>query len=229
MSFEYEYPRAATAVDCVVYGWGDGQLKVMLIERGNETEEGQWALPGGFLKENETVENAAKRELREETGITYVSLEQLYVFSDPNRDKREHVISIAFIALTKRVTHKVKAGTDAADAQWFPLDDLPSLAFDHDEIIKVARERLKEKARFQPIGFDLLPTEFCLRDLQPLYEAILGRKLEKRNFQKKILGMGILTNTGKKETNVAHRAAELYKFDKKKYRAKLKTGFLFSI
>jgi len=229
MKYSYEYPRAALTTDCVVFGLDEGDLKVLLIQRDLPPFEGKWALPGGFVRMDETLDQAALRELAEETGITNVYLEQLYTIGELNRDPRERVVTIAYYALVKLSNHRVQAATDARNVAWFAIDDLPSLAFDHESIFELAHERLRGKVRYQPIGFELLPTKFTLSQLQHLYEVILDRSLDKRNFRKKILNMDILVELDEVETDVAHRAARLYKFDRKKYKRLVKQGYNFEI
>lgn len=229
MPFTYEYARPALTVDCVVFGLDDDDLKVMLIQRDLEPFAGRWALPGGFVNVGEAVDEAARRELTEETGMQRVFLEQLYTFGAPGRDPREHVVSVAYYSLVRLSDHRVQAATDARDAAWFAIDDVPSLAFDHQKILKVAHDRLKGKVRYQPIGFELLPPKFPLRMLQHLYEVVLERDLDKRNFRKKILSMGLLEELDEIETDVSHRAARLYRFDKRKYNRLVKEGFHFEI
>lgn len=229
MTHTYEYPRAALTVDCVVFGLDDHDLKVLLIQRGIEPFAGQWALPGGFVRVDETLEAAAMRELFEETEVDNVYLEQLYTFSELDRDPRERVVSVAYYALAKLSDHRVHAATDAREAAWFSTNEAPPLAFDHAKILGAACERLRGKVRYQPIGFELLPEKFTLRQLQRLYETILDRELDKRNFRKKILGMGLLKELDELETDVAHRAARLYEFDKRKYERLTKQGFNFEL
>src|ERR1035437_7103822 len=155
--YSYKYPRAALTVDCVVFSFDEGALKVLLIERGLEPFKGRWALPGGFVRVDETLDDAARRELAEETGLKHVFLEQLYTFGEVERDPRERVVSVAYYALVKLSDHLAKAATDAAEAHWFPVSRLPKLAFDHADIVAVALARLQGKVRYQPIGFELLP------------------------------------------------------------------------
>ena len=229
MAFKYEYARPALTVDCVVFGLDEVDLKVLLIERDLPPFEGKWALPGGFVRVDESLDDAALRELEEETGLKKVFLEQLYTVGELNRDPRERVVTVAYYALVRLSSHKVQAATDARQALWFAIDDLPKLAFDHDKILKMAHERLRGKVRYQPIGFELLPQKFTLRQLQHLYEVVLDRELDKRNFRKKILGMEILEELDEVETDVAHRAARLYRFDKRAYKDMTKQGFNFEI
>lgn len=227
--FQYEYPRAALTVDIVVFALDEEDLKVMLIQRDLNPFQGQWALPGGFVHVDETLNEAARRELREETGLKDIFLEQLYTFGDLDRDPRERVVTVAYYALVNLEGHDVQASTDARNAAWFSLSELPSLAFDHATILKAARERLRGKVRYQPIGFELLPEKFTLRQLQHLYEIILDRELDKRNFRKKVLGMKIVQETDEIEKDVAHRAARLFRFDEKAYERLSKKGFHFEI
>ena len=186
MAHTYQYPRAALTVDCVVFGFDEGELKVLLIERALEPFQGRWALPGGFLRLEETVDEAARRELAEETGLRNVFLEQLYTFGAVGRDPRERVVSVAYYALVKLSDHRAKAATDASNAQWFPVSKVPKLAFDHAEVFAAALARLKGKVRYEPIGFELLPPKFTLSQLQHVYEAVLEMALDKRNFRKKV-------------------------------------------
>lgn len=229
MVVKYKYPRPALTVDCVIFGLDDEELKVLLIERGLEPFEGRWAIPGGFVIPGESVDDAARRELLEETGLKNIFLEQLYTFGRPDRDPREHVVSVAYYALTNLSGHQVQADTDARSAAWFAVHDVPELAFDHDEILEMALRRLQGKVRYQPIGFELLPRKFTLTQLQRLYETILEKPLDKRNFRKKILSMGVLNELDEIQQGVSHRAARLYSFNEKEYRQKEKKGFSFEL
>ena len=188
--FQYKYPHMAVTTDCVIFTFEDRQLKVLLVRRGGEPYRGEWAFPGGFMKMEENALEGALRELREETALEPSAIEQLGVFSDPDRDPRERVITIAWYDLVK--PSEVRGGDDAEEAAWFPVDSLPILAFDHEKIFKEAMERLRRDIHFQPIGFDLLDETFSIPDLQALYEAILGVKFDRRNFQRKVLASGIL-------------------------------------
>ena len=229
MPYTYEYPHPAVTVDGVVFGYDEADLKVLLIQRELAPYKSRWAIPGGFVEINEGLEDAARRELEEETGITRLYLEQLYTFGEPKRDPRERVISVAYYALVKLADHAVRAASDARNVAWFPVADLPSLAFDHEEIVDVALRRLKGKIRYEPIGFELLPEKFPLSELQRLYETILEQTLDKRNFRKKILSMGLLADTEEIQQDVAHRAARLYRFDETAYRRLKKAGFNFEL
>ncbi len=229
MPYSYEYPRGALTVDCVVFGLDDVELKVMLIQRGQEPYLGMWALPGGFVRVAETLDEAARRELEEETGLHQVVLEQLYTFGEVHRDPRERVVSVAYYALVKLSDHRVQAATDAREAAWFGVHEVPSLAFDHAGILQMGLERLRGKLRYQPIGFELLPKKFTLSQLQHLYELVLERELDKRNFRKRVLATDLLIETDEVQQDVAHRAARLYRFDERKYRRLAKAGFNFEL
>ena len=229
MAYTYEYPRPSLTVDCIIFGLDESsRLKVLLIQRAKDPFKNHWALPGGFVDEDETLEAAALRELQEETGVSNVFIEQLFTFGTPGRDPRGRVVTVAYYALINLAEHKIGADTDAQDVKWFPINELPPLAFDHAEILDTAINRLRSKLRYQPVGFELLAEKFTLTQLQKLYETILDKELNKRNFRTKILKMDIL-----KEENilrgVAHRPAQLYSFDKNKYQTYLNQGFNFEI
>ena len=188
--YQYRYEHMAVTTDCVIFTYEDRRLKVLLIRRAGEPYQGCWAFPGGFLKNDETAKEGALRELREETGLEAAAIGELGVFSDPDRDPRERVITIAYYALVK--PSEVIGGDDADEAAWFPIDALPELAFDHKKLFEAAMVRLRRDIHFEPIGFDLLDDSFTIPDLQRLYEAILGVKFDRRNFQRKIMASGIL-------------------------------------
>ncbi len=229
MAYTYEYPRPRLTVDCVIFGLDESSLlKVLLIQRGHDPYKGNWALPGGFVDMNEPLVEAALRELKEETGVSDVFIEQLYTIGTPNRDPRGRVVTVVYFALINLAQHKIGADSDAQDVRWFPIDALPSLAFDHADIMDMAIQRLRGKVRYQPIGFELLPQYFTLTQLQKLYERILGKELNKRNFRTKILKMNILKE-GSILRGVAHRPAQLYSFDESKYQDYLKLGFNFEL
>ena len=219
----YKYPPPAVTTDCVIFGFDGERLQVLLIERGIEPYKGRWAFPGGFLKIDETAEEGALRELKEETGLEGAYMEQFHTFSAPERDPRERVITIAYYALVK--IQEVKGGDDAASARWFPLDDIPSLAFDHDYILRMATQRLREQIHFQPIGFELLPEKFTLKELQLLYESILGINFDRRNFAKKMMHLEILTDLEETIWPTPKREAKLYKFNAGKYEELKRKGF----
>ncbi|ADO68380.1 NUDIX hydrolase [Stigmatella aurantiaca] len=229
MSYTYEYPRPAVTVDCVVFGLDEEDLKVLLIQRGAEPFLGKWAFPGGFVQMDESLEDAARRELEEEAGIRPSHLEQLYTFGTVGRDPRGRVITVAYFVLVKLSDYRPRAASDAREAAWFSVWDTPKLAFDHAEILSTALQRLKGKVRYQPIGFELLPPKFTLTQLQRLYEVVLERTLDKRNFRKKILAMDLLEELDEVEQDVSHRAARLYRFDHRKYKQLEKAGFNFEL
>lgn len=225
----YEYPRPSVSTDCVIFGYDDGELKVLLIERSIDPFKGKWALPGGFVGENETAEGCAKRILKKETCLENIYMEQLYTFSGIKRDPRFRVISVAYYALVKLSDYNAQAGMDTANIKWFSLSGIPDLAFDHAEILKVAKKRLEGKIKYQPVGFELLPEKFTLPDLLHLYETVLQTKLDDRNFRKKILGYGLLKDTGEQQRGARNRAPKLYCFDKSRYEELTQKGFYFEL
>jgi 8-oxo-dGTP diphosphatase len=231
MSHVYEHERPALTVDCVLFGldFPEETLQVMLIERDLKPYAGMWAIPGGFAQKKETLAQAAMRELKEETGIRNVYLEQLYTFGDPKRDPRGWVVSVAYYALVAPDKYTIKAATDARQAAWFPVNKLPPLAFDHSEIINMALERVRGKLSYAPIGFELLPQKFTIKQLQKLYEIVLGTQLDNRNFRKKIFSMNILRELDETQKGVPHRAARYYKFDERKYKQLAKRGLSFEL
>lgn len=227
--FTYNFEMPAVTVDCVIFGFVESGLKLLLIERGVEPFKGSYALPGGFVKPDETTEEAAARELAEETGIQQVYMEQLYTFSNPKRDPRGRIITVAYFALVNPEQFGIHSGTDAIEVKWFDYAQLPNLAFDHAEIAAKAIERLRGKINYQPIGFELLPKKFTLSQLQTLYEVILEKTLDKRNFRKKILQSGLLLPLEEKQTDVAHKPARFYMFDKLQYENLSKSGYNFEL
>ncbi|MES2132147.1 MAG: NUDIX domain-containing protein [Bacteroidota bacterium] len=228
-TYHYPYERPALATDCVIFGFDGGELKLLLIERENEPFKNKWALPGGFVYMQETTEECAKRILSEKTGIKYMFIEQLYTFSDIDRDPRERIVSVAYFALVNKHQYELVAGRDTIKAEWFELSKLPKLAFDHSKILKIAIQRLKGKVSYQPIGFELLDEKFTLTQLQSVYESILEMPIDKRNFRKKILGMKLLKPLDEKEQNVARKAAQFFSFDKKAYKELTQKGFHFEL
>jgi 8-oxo-dGTP diphosphatase len=190
----------------------------------------KWALVGGFVKDNESLIDAVNRELQEETGIKVSYIEQLYTFGDDvDRDPRFRVISVAYFALINSTKLIPQADTDAEEAQWFPISEVPHLAFDHKEILNLALKRLQDKLKYQPIGFDLLPKEFLFSELENLYCTILNTEIDRRNFRKKILSFEIIEETNKFGNNLKGRPAKLFRFNKLKYNKLLKEGFVFDI
>jgi 8-oxo-dGTP diphosphatase len=209
------YERPSVTVDVVILTVRDGKLEVLLIKRKRWPFEGMWAIPGGFVNPDESLEDAAKRELEEETGVRDVYLEQLYTFGDPGRDPRTRVITVVYYALIRTDQLHIKANDDAADADWFSLYHLPTLAFDHRKILDYTLQRLRGKLEYTSIGFQLLANEFTLSELQAVYEAILDRPLDKRNFRRKVLQTGILEPTADTKREGQHRPARLYRFSPK--------------
>jgi 8-oxo-dGTP diphosphatase len=215
--YTYPYPRPSVTVDIVLYAYLQNQLKVLLIQRGGEPFRGQWALPGGFVNMDESLDEAARRELQEETGADNVYLEQLYTFGAPDRDPRGRVITVAYFALLsaeEALRMTIHGGDDAHDARWWNMYDLPPLAFDHGRILDYALQRLRWKLEWTALGFLLLPQEFTLSELQSVYETVLNEPLDKRNFRRKILSTGVLEETSNRREG-DHRPAKLYRFTAK--------------
>lgn len=214
MTYKYDYPHPAVTTDIVIFTIRDDRLKILLIQRGEAPFKDSWALPGGFLKMEESLDECARRELAEETGLSDLYLEQLYSFGAPDRDPRERVITIAYYALVPSDQLTLQAGTDAADAAWFDLDELPDLAFDHPDIIQSARERLGAKMDYSTIGFLFMPRTFTLSRLQKVYELATGREMDKRNFRKWVTSLDLVEETGEKLAEGPHRPAMLYRLKK---------------
>ena len=222
-TYTYDYPRPAVTTDCVIFGYDGKELKVLLIERGIEPFKGCWAFPGGFLNMDEDALAGARRELKEETGLENAFIEQFHTFSEPGRDPRGRVITIAHYALVK--IQEVEGGDDAAQARWFPIGEVPPLAFDHDRILRMAMSRLKERIHFEPVGFELMPDVFTMPQLQNLYEAILEVHFDRRNFASKMLKLGILEDTGDRPAGASSRIPVSYRFNKEKYNELKAKGF----
>lgn len=225
----YKYPHPALTVDIVVFGvdWRNDSLDVLLIRRKNKPFAGQLALPGGFVEMQETAEQAAFRELREETGVRPTHLEQLYTFSDPERDPRERVVTISHLALVRSQDHIVQANSDAAEAYWVNARKViknKDLAFDHIEILRLGLARLEGKIRYAPIGMDLLPTTFTLLELRSLYKIILGREPDPSNFRRKIEKFDFLVPLGSN-----HKGRSIFRFDLERYEEAVAKGILFEI
>jgi 8-oxo-dGTP diphosphatase len=208
-----DYEKPSVTVDVVILTLRSQRLDVLLVKRKHWPGEGMWAIPGGFVEPDESLEEGARRELEEETGVRDVYLEQVYTFGDPQRDPRGRVITVVYYALIPPDSVKPIAGDDAAVAQWFPAYALPPLAFDHEKILSYVWQRLKGKLEYTQIGFQLLPSEFTLSELQVVYEAILNKRLDKRNFRRKVLSTGILEQTLETRKVGQHRPAALYRFN----------------
>jgi 8-oxo-dGTP diphosphatase len=225
--YTYKYPRPGVAVDVAVFGVGAGALSLLLVQRGREPFKGHWALPGGFVLMGEGLDEAARRELEEETGVAPTYFEQLYTFGAPRRDPRGRTISVAYLALVRAVEQAVTAASDAADAKWYSVEDLPELAFDHADMVRLARRRLRAKVRYSPLGFELLPARFSLPELQRVHELVQGRGLDKSNFRKKMLQTGLLRKTRQQRDSA--RKSALYEFDAAEYERLTRRGDDFEI
>ena len=223
-------PNIRLAVDAVVFGYDPKEgISVLLIKRKYEPFQGNWAIPGGLVLEDETLEKAVERELKEETGVSVDYLEQLYTFGEIDRDPRNRVVAVAYYGLVKKSDFHLYASTDAEDAKWFHWNELPKLAFDHTEIIRFAMDRLRNKIRYEPVGFELLDDKFPFSDLQKLYEQLIGKEIDRRNFKKKFLQLNILTELEEKVSKGKGRPGSLFQFDKVNYLKKKKEGFVFDI
>ncbi|MEO7989705.1 MAG: NUDIX domain-containing protein [Chryseolinea sp.] len=214
------------AVDCIIFGFDGQQLQALLIKRGFEPEKGKWSLMGGFVNPDESTDDAAIRVLNQLTGMNNIYMEQLYCFSNVNRDAAGRVISIAYFALINIGDYSDQLQQDH-EARWFPMDQIPNLIFDHQEMVAKAKERLQQKVANHPIGFELLPEKFTLPQLQNLYEAIYEQSLDKRNFTRKILALGILNKLNEKEKESSRKGAFYFVFDKNKYNKLQHEGLKF--
>jgi 8-oxo-dGTP diphosphatase len=211
-TFSYPYPHPAVTTDVVVFTIREGRLSILLVKRANPPYQGEWALPGGFLDIDEDLDACAARELEEETGISGVYLEQLYTFGATHRDPRERVISVTYYALVPQDALAVpRAASDASDVGWHAFEDLPELAFDHAQIIEMAHGRLVAKLDYSTIAFQFMPETFTLSELQCVYQALLNQPLDKRNFRKRILSLGLIEDTGNLSRNGKHRPARKYR------------------
>jgi ADP-ribose pyrophosphatase YjhB (NUDIX family) len=213
----------------VIFGFQDGQLDVLLIKHAEGISKGKWALPGGWIQYNESVDAAANRLLQSLTGVSNIYLEQFHCFGAIERYPTKRVITIAYYALVNREGYKLSPGFTASDAQWFNIHDVPKLPYDHAQILESGFKFLKHKVRHEPIGFNLLPKKFTLHQIQKLYEAILEKELDKPNFRRKLLNMNLLVPCHEKQKDVSHRAASLYRFDKKIYDQLIDKGFAFEL
>ncbi|MBQ2074915.1 MAG: NUDIX hydrolase [Muribaculaceae bacterium] len=221
LKYCYKYPHPSVTTDCVIFGFDGTKLRVLLIERGIEPFKGKWALPGGFLRMDEDAETGALRELKEETGLDAAYIKQFHTFTTPNRDPRERVITIAYYALVR--LQEVTGGDDAARAEWYALDKVPALAFDHDQILRMASYELKRQIHFEPVGFELLPKQFTIKELQSLYESILDVTFDRRNFYKKMQHLELLKQVDRGESKP--RQPFLFEFNAEKYAELKHKGF----
>lgn len=228
LNYYKQEDKVLLAVDCIIFGFDKESLKILLIKRNFEPEKGKWSLIGGFLKKDESLDDAATRVLNNLTGLDDIYMEQLYAYSKVDRDPAERTISVAYFALID-LDPKRYEGVQHETAQWFDLKAAPPLIFDHSEMVEKAVVRLRRRALSKPIGFELLPKKFTMRQLQELYESILDKKLDKRNFVNKINALDVLVKLDEKDKTVARKGAFLYRFDKRKYDRKVEQGFAFRI
>ena len=205
-------------LDCVIFGFADGHLQVLLVEWNEPDQQGLWALPGGFVKENMDLDTSAQVVLEGLTGVGNIFMEQLHTFGRVNRVPTHRAITIAYYALVAPAQYKLKQGPDHRRVRWFDVKEIPPLIYDHRKILEKGLERLRKKITEEPIGFELLPKKFTLTAIQTLYESILDGKIDKRNTRKKLLNMNLLTPLDEMQQGVAHRAARLYSFDKEVYK-----------
>ena len=226
--FKQEF-QFGLSVDCVVFGYQEGQVRVLLIERNADPYKGSWALPGDLVSLNEDLEHAANSVLNKLTGLKDIFMEQFHTFGSVNRHPAGRVATVAYYSLVKSSNYHPVASAWASSIQWFDIRELPDLAFDHKVILEKGIRTLQRSIQYRPVGFELLPLKFTLSELQALYEALLGFKFEKPNFRKKILGMNLLTPLDEVQENVWHRPAKLYKFDEGRYRSLRDVGFTFDI
>jgi ADP-ribose pyrophosphatase YjhB (NUDIX family) len=220
--------KVLVAVDCVIFGFDNTGLKILLIKRAFEPQKGDWSLMGGFLSQEETLDQAAKRVLNELTGLDNIYMKQVYSYSVVDRDPLDRTISVAFFSLINIKQYDFKLNKEH-HAHWFGLSEAPTPIFDHQQMITEALERLKREALSNPIGFELLPEKFTMRQLQDLYESIFNQKLDKRNFINKINALDILIRLEEKDKSTSKKGAYLYRFDEKKYNLKKEDGFIFKL
>ncbi len=217
----------ALSIDCVIFGFENSELSVLLVKHGQGISKGQWALPGGWIKYNESMDDAAIRILTAQTSVTNIYLEQLKSFGGVDRYPGKRVITVAYYALVNKESFVLHPGDSVSDVQWISVKDIPKMVYDHQQIFDFAFRQLKHKVHHEPIGYNLLPKKFTLLQLQELYESILETKLDKPNFRRKMIKTDLLVPCNEKQTNVAHRAANLYKFQKKVYDKLVEKGFMF--
>ncbi len=228
MKLQYVSPVASLTVDCVIFGFDGKKMEILLIRRGSEPEAGKWALPGGFMEKEETLDDAATRVLSLLTGMNNIYMEQFHTFGSLNRHPLGRVITVAYYALVDSTNYNLQPSWHASETQWFDISEIPKLGFDHKEIVNTALKTLKKEIAIRPIGFELLPNKFTLTDLQNLYEVILGESLDRRNFRRKLKAMDILIELDEMRPG-AHIGATLYKFNKKQYNSLVAEGFDFRL
>lgn len=219
----------AVSIDCLIFGFRNGKLDILLVKHGEGISKGKWALPGGWIQYNESIDEAANRLLNSLTGVSHIYLEQLRSFGDVERYPVKRVITIAYYALINADHINLHAGFTASDVQWFNVHEVPDLPYDHLQIFEFGFKQLKHKVRHEPVGFNLLPKKFTLHHIQQLYEAVLETELDKPNFRRKLLNMNLLVPCEEKQRDVSHRAANLYRFDKKIYNQLIEKGFAFEL
>jgi 8-oxo-dGTP diphosphatase len=219
----------ALSIDCLIFGFREAELDVLLVKHAEGISKGKWALPGGWIQYNEDIDQAAHRLLKSLTGVADIYLEQLRAFGNVNRYPDKRVITLAYNALVNADNYSLNPGFTASDVQWFNIHAVPKLPYDHQQILDFGFRHLKHKVRHEPIGFNLLPKKFTLHHIQQLYEAILETQLDKPNFRRKLLNMNLLVPCDEKQKAVSHRAASLYRFDKKIYDRLTEKGFSFEL
>jgi ADP-ribose pyrophosphatase YjhB (NUDIX family) len=219
----------ALSIDCLIFGFKKGELDILLVQHGEGISKGKWALPGGWIQYDESVDESAYRLLKDLTGLGKIYLEQLKVFGEVERYPQKRVITIAFFAMVKPDDYELHPGFTASDAKWFKISEVPRLPYDHDMILRYGLKHLQHKVKHEPVGFNLLPKKFTLHQLQEVYEAVLGHKLDKPNFRRKLFNMNLLVPCKEKQKDVSHRAANLYRFDKKIYDKLKEKGFVFEV
>ncbi len=219
----------ALSIDCVIFGFKNAELSVLLVKHGQGVTKGQWALPGGWITYNESLYAAAYRILTAQTAVENIFLEQFQTFGDVERFPEKRVITVCYYALANIENFELHAGPSVSEVKWFNIRSIPKMAFDHNKILTSCFMHLQHKVQHEPIGFNLLPKKFTLLHLQELYEAILNKKLDKPNFRRKLIKMNLLVACNEKQKDVSHRAAELYRFDKKVYDRLIDKGFSFEV
>lgn len=231
MIYKYKHEdKILAAVDCIIFGFDpeSEELQLLLVKRDLEPEKGKWSLMGGFLRNDENIDQAASRVLHTLTGLENVYLDQLRVFSDVDRDPVERTISVAYFALINIKEHNDEL-IKKYSAKWFEISKMPKLIFDHDKMVEHAISQLRYLATVKPVGFELLPEKFTMRQLQRLYEGIFNEELDKRNFIKKIKSLNVLEQLDEKDKNSSRKGSFLYRFNKASYKKKTKEGFAFKL